>query len=476
VRKFILNNYSDVKKIEKERSREWLCFPKTWARSNCIEIIVNAINSVLDEDQELIKVRKDIWKRENQSKDLFDELLLKLCISDEYVFRNSNTTFLCPYPGFNGECLKSVYDILKKFGHSNENIVGRIYTVLTNSIDYYNIGNDENYSFLKDVKYIETEEFEFNNIGERFNMKFDVIISNPPYQKEESQGSHRGSSTNALWFDITKKCLNLCKQDGYMAFITPTNLFSGGESYSKNFIGENAKFDIEEICFFDGKKRFPKPIGIDVCYWVLRNSNKGVRTKVSQGNVNLRKINVLFKNATITNIIDKVLNYDGIMLDCSQTMRFEYTGNGKNYAKKNNIDLKLVEPSKEKTKTHKYPFFWKGELCWIGIKWKSYGIPKVIIPRFKHIEPFYSSEYVLDGDSMIRVVKDEYEGKILMGVLNTHLFKSLFNMMRTSGRIQPRVKDFKIPSLTKEWTEEELCKEYGFTNDEMECIYGGKCK
>ena len=47
------------------------------------------------------------------------------------------------------------------------------------------------------------------------DMKFDVIIGNPPYQSE------KGTGTQPLWPLFVKKSYNLLSADGYMAMITP---------------------------------------------------------------------------------------------------------------------------------------------------------------------------------------------------------------------------------------------------------------
>jgi len=56
------------------------------------------------------------------------------------------------------------------------------------------------------------------------NMKFDVVIGNPPYQ--ETSGSGRKDQASNLWTKFWIKSLELCGDDGYVSLITPTSWLS----------------------------------------------------------------------------------------------------------------------------------------------------------------------------------------------------------------------------------------------------------
>ena len=58
-------------------------------------------------------------------------------------------------------------------------------------------------------------------IEELSNMKFDLVIGNPPYQ----DGSQDGGQ-NKIYNQICKKALTLIKDNGVVAFVTPASVLS----------------------------------------------------------------------------------------------------------------------------------------------------------------------------------------------------------------------------------------------------------
>lgn len=116
-------------------------------------------------------------------------------------------------------------------------------------------------------------------LEENHNMKFDVILGNPPYQSE------KGTGTQPLWPLFVNKAFDLLSNDGQLAMITPNkwcghtaNVIKGGiRLYSDLFKGKLVECNIQEC-----SKYFPKVGGYENCfsYFVVDNagSNSFVAT------------------------------------------------------------------------------------------------------------------------------------------------------------------------------------------------------
>ena len=165
--------------------------------------------------------------RMNQPKNLVREIVYQLPV---YLFESDSTLFLDPAMG-GGDYLRSVINRLIEFGHSVENIASRIYGIEDNII-FVNRAKMRNIENFIQMSYNEVLEWESD-------MRFDVIIGNPPYQSNNGAGTLAGSS-KPLWFEFVKLSLNKLKDGGYLSFITPQNMFNGSSSFTKNFIGNKA--------------------------------------------------------------------------------------------------------------------------------------------------------------------------------------------------------------------------------------------
>jgi hypothetical protein len=135
----------------------------------------------------------------------------------EDMFTSNSTTFLDPAMG-GGQFLKAVISRLRKYGHSDENISLRIFGYETNimrvkfaSKKCENIGTFEVLDFL----------------GEDMSKKFDVIVANPPYNDEHNSG-------NALWSQFIMKTDSMLVEDGYSAYIVPGRWVLPGVNINKN--------------------------------------------------------------------------------------------------------------------------------------------------------------------------------------------------------------------------------------------------
>jgi hypothetical protein len=126
-------------------------------------------------------------------------------------------------------------------------------------------------------------------------LKFDVIIGNPPFQTPSStylNGSLRKGSCKKMYEKIIECSLLFLQDDGYMSFICPLNLWSGSNSLYKKLINYYTKYINVNV----KKKWFPR-IGhnLKMCFFALskEGSGKTIVENIDGKNyeIELKKIN-----------------------------------------------------------------------------------------------------------------------------------------------------------------------------------------
>jgi hypothetical protein len=158
--------------------------------------------------------------------DLVNQMLDKLPVN---VFTSQTTTFADLQIG-GGQFIIEVVKRLHKFGHSDENIRRRVFGFAENKLYY-------SYVMSKLVN----QPITIDIYDEKINMKFDVIIGNPPYQGKNKQ--------DKLWVKFNLKAIEMLKENGYCLMVSPTAWIKRPES--KSFSRITDVFKQNQIIFVD---------------------------------------------------------------------------------------------------------------------------------------------------------------------------------------------------------------------------------
>lgn len=317
------------------------------------------------------------------------------------------------------------------------------------------------------------------------NMKFDVIIGNPPYQLSTGDCSRQATPLYNLFVEQAKK-LN----PRYLTMIIPSRWFAGGmglDDFRKTMISDKRIMNI--IDFANAKDCFPQnSISGGVCYFLWSKDYRGqciftCKSSIGENSCkrNLDEFPVLVRYNTSISIIHKVLEKKEISLNTEvsaispfalsssyrgQTSPFKgciklHCSKGINY-----IDSNEIKKGKE----------------WIGYY-------KVLISQTgaEHaMEPSNDGKYRVLTSSMKAIGKDDVcthsyilackfktikEAENLVTYLKTNFVRFLILQCISSIHISRSVFYFvPLQDFSHPWTDEMLYKKYGLTEEEIAFI------
>ena len=349
-----------------------------------------------------------------------------------------------------------------KLGRTVKEVKNAI-VVLDKYSEFTNLAKQKGYTNVVLADFIEWET----------DMKFDVIVGNPPFQDVGGQ--------NTLYPKFYKKSVSLLNDNGCIGMITPPKIIPGLWGLKNpDGIKMPEPLNIEKIATGNNVKDYFPGIGSDFCYFVAS------RTPVDNTKVNV----VLDAGSIVANSPLLVTNVDSEKLQIAQSIinkAFKFnkdpynatTGDHGKSAKAdaNGKDLVLETISSDGTiKTR--------PATWLKKEHAHYGSPKVLMPLYgkvSHID--YTHKLVsaaqektangkLTGHNICTVLTNsDSESESLVTILESSM-QIFFNGVTNETRSQyvNFLKHFAGAPLTKKWTNRELYKHFNLTQDEMDYI------
>ena len=140
------------------------------------------------------------WKANPSKGEVFTPIGLVIMILNKIpneVWTNPDSTFIDPCMGKGVFLIEIVRRLVDIYGYGEEDAKSRVfgYDIRVKYVNY-----------LKRRGY--KNVFHKDSLKEIFNMKFDVVLGNPPYQEKVGD-----KKTEPLWNKFVKKSISLIKKD-----------------------------------------------------------------------------------------------------------------------------------------------------------------------------------------------------------------------------------------------------------------------
>ena len=328
---------------------------------------------------------------------------------------------------------------------------------------------------------LETYAYQFihtENPEKLFNMKFDVIIGNPPYQLSD-EGFGRSASPIYHRFVQQAKKLN----PHYLTMIIPSRWFAGGKGLDE-FREEmlNDRRFKKLIDFYDANECFP---GVDIaggiCYFLWEKDYNGSceivnvhNGKIQSSIRDLNEFKTFIRHGSSVPIIKKIgkLNEETMNFQVSSRKPFGLATNDR------------------PTKAGELTLVWNGgtgpfERIKITIGAKIIDKWKVITSKTSHdhagqpdnegkrrvlskIEILPPKTICTETYLVAGSFSNEQEAKNLANYLRSKFVRFLVSQLSFSQDItKERFAFVPIQNFTEAWTDEKLYKKYGITEEEI---------
>lgn len=377
------------------------------------------------------------------AEELVREMLDKIPMS---VWENPMSTFLDPCMGKGTFLIDILRRLTTIYGYSKEDAVSRIYgyDVRVKYIHYLKRGGFVNV-FHKDFLKQDSE------------MKFDVVIGNPPYQendgKGKSKGGGRGGDKNLYSKFISKGHEHLTNY-GYLALLTPPAIFSP-KNKNRDILLSKKNY-LSFVKFFE-ENPFPN-VSTNVCFFILQKNVEQKPTKFIISNSSfievlispddilpskINQISISIFDKVFRNILPKITLYRDCKLHTQNTEKFS------NLYDENNFP---------------YPIYCGSKLKYVSELPNNIHDHKIVISRSGYYKPIIDLGFAGTSETNFFVKSDDTES--LYRVMSHPLYKFVVEMSKFNGYIHQDV----LKSLPLSNGNNDLYEFFQISEDEKQYI------
>lgn len=333
-------------------------------------------------------------------------------------------------------------------------------------------------------KTLETHAYEFIHTDDPeriLNMKFDVIVGNPPYQLSTGGASAQAIPLYHKFIEQAKKL-----KPRYLSMIVPSRWFAGGmglDAFRKTMLSD--KHLVKIVDFTNAKDCFPGvSLGGGVCYFLWSRDSKGrcefTNNKDGKAKTQLRDLDefpIFVRYNDAISIIHKVISKrENSLTDFASSLSPYGIGSSERGASEPLVDsVRLYSsagagylPLDEVPKGHE--LLDQYHVMISKVTAEHAGEPRKdgtfkVITKMRVLRPreVCTFSYFLIGN-----MKTENEANNLLGYMATKF--SRFLLLQAVSSINLSKEKFQfipVQDFSRPWTDEELYRKYELTNDEI---------
>lgn len=340
---------------------------------------------------------------------------------------------------------------------------------------------------------LETYAYEFIHTikpEEIFNMKFDVICGNPPYQLSDGGGT--GSSAMPIYQKFVEMAIKL--RPRYITLIIPSRWFTGGkglDQFRSNMI-KNTNISILHD-YINAKDCFPG-VSIEggVCYFLIdksHNSKCHIYTHQQNGNIEKstryldggKGYDIFIRDEKVLNIVEQVLSMKKVSFSTLVSPRNAFgLGNSTKFVETTTSSARILGrfnntrdykyyPNNQIQKGTKYLGKFKlfvskadGAAGQIGNPIPARIIGKAVLGE--------QNDACTETFLVVGPFDTKKEIENVQIYMQTKFFRFLVGSRKNKNMTQDTYKYVPIVDFTRIWTDEVLYKEFSLTNNQIDYI------
>jgi site-specific DNA-methyltransferase (adenine-specific) len=372
----------------------------------------------------------------------------------EYLFQSNVTTF-ADLQSAGLQSIIPIVDKLRENGHSDDNIRTRVFAFMENEVYLnYVMGKYPNLPVTFDI------------YSEKINMRFDIIVGNPPYQSNNNK-------SNKLWVKFLNKSIELSDN---ICFIVPMSLMT---SESKQIVEIRKKISNKKNVFNLTRKDVFN-VGEKVVYFTSLISEKKQNT-IILSNSQSKEVDDITKRLPVDvnddiklSIFRKIEKFP-----IKNDYVYDFNLNSNQTTPKRLVEKGLVSP--HQNGEFIYPVHHSASKMLYSKVLVSeysknnettYGKLKVILNYsggFKGEKYMFLSRNMVGKQMLGLLVNNEEQGNNSISIYSSKLFSWYINSEK-SGGFNSGI--FKLPKMDNNriWTDEEIYEFFNLTNEEIDYV------